>query len=555
MLKSTHKSTSAQLAETAPLPEGWTEHKAPTGHSYYYHAETKKSTYQRPTLQPPAPVPPPIAAVQPIGPSDPSNSFLQYQSIPDHAPNGIHPSRGNFNFPQGDRGGEQQPQRPRGPQPTDKPKSRFPIPGQAPWILVNTKLGRRFVYNPDKGQSYWRIPDKLKAGILELDQQRIKAKVEAEKQAQEAASDATQGPALRPVLEATGAREPGPENGEDSSEYEEVEVTDDEADDGDEENAAKRPRLEAEDAADEPHEFNEDDIAFQLASMGQDYGLDPSEYQNDAYAEEEPLSHADATALFHDLLNDLAINPYSPWDKLVSDNILIDDARYTSLPTMKKRKEAFDTWSRDRIALLNSQRQRTETLDPKIPYLAFLAQHATPKLYYPEFKRKFRKEPAFRDSKLAEKEREKFYREFIARKKLPASQLKSDLIALLKAVPLQKLNNQTLVDHLPAELLGDVRYISIDPTTRDVLVEGWISTLGGPPADGAEKNEEQLREQEARRRREAALREREERVEEAKRKQRRALEFGKEQMREGEREIERALNVGKAGLRGHLVDS
>jgi len=40
MLKSTHKSVAPP-----PLPEGWTEHKAPTGHSYYYNAATKQSTY------------------------------------------------------------------------------------------------------------------------------------------------------------------------------------------------------------------------------------------------------------------------------------------------------------------------------------------------------------------------------------------------------------------------------------------------------------------------------------------------------------------------------
>jgi len=41
-----------------PLPPGWTEHTAPTGHKYYYHAATKKSTYKRPLPQPPEETPP-----------------------------------------------------------------------------------------------------------------------------------------------------------------------------------------------------------------------------------------------------------------------------------------------------------------------------------------------------------------------------------------------------------------------------------------------------------------------------------------------------------------
>src|ERR1700737_4970622 len=35
----------------SPLPPGWTEHTAPTGHKYYYNAALKKSTYQRPIVE------------------------------------------------------------------------------------------------------------------------------------------------------------------------------------------------------------------------------------------------------------------------------------------------------------------------------------------------------------------------------------------------------------------------------------------------------------------------------------------------------------------------
>ena len=41
-----------------PLPPGWTEHTASTGHKYYYNASLKKSTYQRPTISPGPQTPP-----------------------------------------------------------------------------------------------------------------------------------------------------------------------------------------------------------------------------------------------------------------------------------------------------------------------------------------------------------------------------------------------------------------------------------------------------------------------------------------------------------------
>ncbi|KAL8956297.1 MAG: hypothetical protein Q9183_006345, partial [Haloplaca sp. 2 TL-2023] len=116
---------------------------------------------------------------------------------------------------------------------------------------------------------------------------------------------------------------------EESDEYEEVEVTDDE-----DEPEAKRQKVE-EDSGNQPVEFNEDDIAYQLAAMGQDYGLDPGEYgnQDDEDLEEGasglPLSEDDSNALFKDMLDDHHVNPFKPWDRLIEDGHIIEDDRYT----------------------------------------------------------------------------------------------------------------------------------------------------------------------------------------------------------------------------------
>ncbi|PSS18555.1 hypothetical protein M430DRAFT_50555 [Amorphotheca resinae ATCC 22711] len=553
MLKSTHKAVAPP-----PLPEGWTEHKAPTGHSYYYNATTKQSTYTRPVASP-APIAPPPAA-----PLNPSQSFLQYQAVGSPIPSA---GPGFNSFPQqqpfqgrgfqGQRGGRDDHDGPRNPrpQPTDKPKSRHPIPGCEPWVLVHTKLGRRFVYNTAKNQSFWRIPDKLKDGILQLDQQRIKEKAEAlQREKEPAASGGIPGAAEKPATETREEQQNGGD-AEDSSEYEEVEVTDDE----EEENPPKRQRTD-EDAPDEPIEFNEDDIAFQLAAMGQEYGLDPGEYDDgnmegwEEGAQGLELTEEDAVALFKDLLDDFRINPYSPWEKLVEEGKLVDDTRYTALTTMKARREAWDEWSREKIKQLRELKTKEEKKDPKIPYLAFLQKHATPKLYWPEFKRKYRKESEMRDSAMADKDREKLYREHINRLKLPQSSLKADLLTLLKAQPLSTLNNTTIASHLPPAVLTDIRYISLDPAVRDQLIESHIATLPPPPASAAEEeSEEAAKERMEKQRRQKALEDRERHVAEEKRRQKRNLELGKGRLREEEAEIARAMNVTKKGLKGHLM--
>lgn len=577
MLKSTYKPSPNA---PPPLPPGWTEHKAPTGHTYYYHAETKTSTYTRPGAPAPAP-----AAM------DASTSFMQHNAVPsvnladprvanafmaqyNQPPPTHHNHRGGGFGGRGGRGrGGAHRDRPR-PQPTDKPKSKEAIPGCEPWILVYTKYGRRFAYNPDKNASYWRIPDKLRDGILELDKARIRNKAGVEekgaKEKNEVGVESTSAAEQKDPENAPAQPDDAEENEDegnqhdyDSSEYEEVEVTDDEGE-GDE-HAPKRQRTEDPTDADQPMEFSEADIMAQLQAMGEDYGLEQGEY-DDGQMDDWPegaagmeLTEEDARALFKDLLNDYRINPYSPWEKLIEEGKVIDDSRYTVLSTTRERKEVWEEWSREKIKELKEQRAKQEKKDPKIPYLALLHEKATPKLYWPEFKKKYKREPAMKDLALPEKDKEKLYREHINRLKMPQATIKADFAALLKSMPLSQLNNQTMPSHLPSQIMADIRYISLDAKTRDALVEAYIQTLPPPPEAGAgaaaDDDEASQRALEMRRKREKALQDREKAVEEEKRRQEKKLQYSRAMLREEERELQAAMDVGKRGLQSQLAES
>ncbi|ROT43818.1 hypothetical protein SODALDRAFT_328029 [Sodiomyces alkalinus F11] len=549
---------------------------APTGHKYYYHAESKQSTYTRPGLPVPAPTPP----------QDASASFYQYSAVPNLSDPRVanaylaqlnaqnRPAQGSH---RGGRGGGDS--RPR-PQPVDKPRSKVAIPGCEPWILVYTRCDRRFVYNPVKNTSYWRIPEKLMAGILELDKARLREKAmsegpdqkendknkEKEKEKGEDTAAAASESGSR--LQSLGLEEADRDQADDSSEYEEVEVTDDEADgdeareddNNDDEHPSKRQRTE------EPVEFSEADIAFQLQAMGEQYGLDPGEY-DDGNRDEWPegaegvrFSEEDARALFRDLLDDFNINPYNAWEKLIEDGRIIDDPRYTVLNTMKARKEVWQDWSKDKIKEIRERRAKEEKKDPRLAYMALLHEKASPKLFWAEFKRRYRKEPAIADPHLKDKDREKWYREHVNRLKMPQATLKADLAALLKSLPPSLLNNKTRLDQLPTQLLVDMRYISLPAAVRDPLIETYIRTLGPPPdgaggggAGGEEEDEASRKAREAKERRERALREHERNVAEQKKRQQRSLEMGRARLREEQREIERAMQVGKEGLQSPLA--
>ena len=342
----------------------------------------------------------------------------------------------------------------------------------------------------------------------------------------------------------------------DGEEYEEVEVTDNE----DDEHPSKRQKTEEGDA-EQPVEFDEDDIAYQLAAMGEDYGLDRGEYGDledeelEEGAEGLTLTNDDAKALFKDMLNDFLISPYTPWEKVIEAGHIIEDDRYVVLPNMKSRKEVWDEWSRDCIQKLRAQREKEEKSDPRIPYLAFLESHATPKLYWPEFRRKHRNEPEMRAAKVTDKDREKWYREYVNRLKLPESTLRAELVTLLKSTPLHAINRSTTIDTLPPNILTDMRYVSLRKSIRTPLIEAHVASL--PPAStdveiSPEEEEAQAKEKQERERRENALAERQKHVEDEKRRQRGALKQSKEMLREGEDDVQRAMRVGKGGLLGYI---
>jgi FF domain/WW domain len=551
MLKSTHKAVSQANPQETTLPEGWTEHKAPTGHSYFYNAETKQSTYTRPTA--------PCASLFFIDHTATASASGHDQT---QSPYGPRPSHG-LDFGGSFRGGLSYQDRSRRQQQQDRPKRKRAIPGCEPWILVTTKLGRRFVYNPEKNESFWKFPQDVLLATFEMDRKEQEGKERLKERS--LTEVATAEPRPEPTLvQQNGGRDQ--READDSESYEEVEVTDDEvaeADHTDSDGPSKKQRTDlAHQEPPGPFEFNEEDITYQLAQMGQDYGLDPGEYGD---GDEEdldtglPLSIEDSQALFYDLLSDHAINPYTTWEKIIEEGRIIDDERYVALPNMRARKEAFTTWSTERIQELKEKRAKEERKDPKIPYMRFLHEHATPKLYWPEFRRKYRKEDAMKDAHVSDKEREKLYRDHIARLKLPESTRKSDLKDLLKGIPLQHLHRNSTLDNLPATILIDLRFISLTSRTREPLVEAYISTLPFPSSDtnalhpSVSDQAEAGRKAAEREKREKALRERERMVQEEKRKFMGALKHGKEMMREEEREIEEALrNTGREGLRSYM---
>jgi len=107
---------------------------------------------------------------------------------------------------------------------------------------------------------------------------------------------------------------------------------------------------------------------------------------------------------------------------------------------------------------------------------------------------------------------------------------------------------------MPAQVLADVRFISLKSAIRDAVVEGVIRRLprAEDVTDGGDEDAETLQARKERAKRDEALEERRRVVEEDKRRQQKELQYGRSRLRAGEQELDRAMRVGKDGLREAL---
>ncbi|QIX01887.1 hypothetical protein AMS68_007404 [Peltaster fructicola] len=402
----------------------------------------------------------------------------------------------------------------------DKPKSKHSLPETESWLLVKTKLGRRFVHNVKTKESFWRIPQGLQAAVdafdieeekarnMQWSEDQLKLMRQQEKLAQTVTSTldrrrrseslqredeaammaelaaqaeyAEEQDARKAALAVADIEPRGYLGDASDSEYEYIEVTDTEGEGEDQDEQEELESDEDNNAASAepippgPVDFGEDDIAYQLAMMGESYGLDPEEYQEaederdyDQEANGLALSDQEAIALFNQMLDEHEISPFTPWDKLIADesaHSIVFDERYTVLQSSRARKEAWDQWSRDRAAAVKVQRATEEKKDPRVAYLSFLAANASTKLYWPEFKRKFKRESEMNDRALQDKDREKLYRDLVAKLKLPESKRKDELKVLLKAVP-EEAGRRTL----PSKILSNVSLYVLPQHAKDEL--------------------------------------------------------------------------------------
>lgn len=170
------------MADKAPpLPPGWTEHTAPTGHKYYYNASLKKSTYKRPTEAAPQQTPPTVPSIsadkpttQDTAPITQNENVMQLtewssemKAEPDYTE-----ERRTARLETDDmwKKLEDRPRKKYFPFSfcNTLTKNRMEIPGAEPWVQVTTKWHRTFYHNPVTNESFWKIPADIRDVVEQM---------------------------------------------------------------------------------------------------------------------------------------------------------------------------------------------------------------------------------------------------------------------------------------------------------------------------------------------------------------------------------------------------
>lgn len=262
----------------------------------------------------------------------------------------------------------------------DRPKLKVPLTDE--WVLVVCKSGRRFYHNSNARRSVWFPPtEEVQAVVDGIDKDTMLKLIAharglgAKRQKQEP------------------EREPEPQQP-----------------------PPQRKIIIQEESEEEDESESEGEVAASAESSSEDEQIDIDALEDP----DDELSPEEKETQFHSLLDSVPdINPYAPWETIM--NKVVEDDRYDVYDSAKQRQESYDRWAKNRIAHMKTEKPAEMNISPEQEFLQFVQSNFSSKLFYLEFKRKHRKQPAFKNA-LSDKERENLYRQLSSWMKRPSAQ-------------------------------------------------------------------------------------------------------------------------------------
>ncbi|KAG2230561.1 hypothetical protein INT48_009901 [Thamnidium elegans] len=278
------------------------------------------------------------------------------------------------------------------------------IPGTN-WLFVLTHDGYEFYYDRDSKTSVWEQPEELKEAMQELKKLEEEEKLKKEEEEKQKA--------LEEEEEAKKALEEEEENKKRVLEEEKEQARQE----------VKRIKLDqavdnAEDV--EATEMTEEDIMWQLQQMAEEeVGMDreeEEEVQEEAQKEEEikqvekkpELSEQECIEKFYQLLKENNISPFAVYSVELPKLML--DPRFSLVPH-NKQKNLFNKYCHELGEQIKKEKSQN-TKKPENEFKELLESKVTTKMYWDDFRRKFKNDPRFKALSVT-REKEALFKEHI----------------------------------------------------------------------------------------------------------------------------------------------
>ncbi|KAG8830615.1 hypothetical protein FRC17_004622 [Serendipita sp. 399] len=464
--------TNLDPANLPPLPAPWTQHIAPTGHYYYYNLITSESTYIRPISL--------TLLLPPVFTKPPKRK-------------------------------------------KEKPQNKAPVPDSL-WIRVVTNRGNVFYANKETKESTWTMPEEITDAVaaMELDENDGENSETAIQVKEDEDQDAMV------VDKQSGSKGKGRKRLNEASDDErggkrvksEQPGTIEHTPPRDKKRKDKKHTIAVEDAKDEDED--EEEWQRRLAEEMAVEDAEETDTNLDVPVEEAApsISNEEATALFKSLLQERDINPMIPWETTVS--AFGNDESYGTVSKVlstASQRDIFEEYCKEVIK--ERRKAKSEETTGKTPLDAYQellqATVTSTRTTYTQFRQQVKKDRRFYSFGRDEKEREKVFRSFQKelgeQKRSERKRAEEAFLTMLK----EGQKNGLIVANPPSKwnevkkaFQQDPRYDSVGSSSlREELFETFLKTL----KDEAEPHSTATEvEDEKKRRRERAVKEREEKV-------------------------------------------
>ncbi|KAI9189919.1 hypothetical protein H9P43_001352 [Blastocladiella emersonii ATCC 22665] len=280
--------------------------------------------------------------------------------------------------------------------------------GTSQYYACETDAGNRFFYHKKNGTSTWRAPGDVKDEIKALDARLAEEKRRRKEEEEAKAAEAK-------AADAAVAKEKAVVEPEDEEVVHEQEQAQDDAD-LEWELMQLEAEAEALDAAsEEPPAATTGNGDVLMADADGDAIQDNDDDVIHEYTFEERAT------LFLQHLRSEDVSPFAPWETIAE---ALPDLELSD----REKRELFDRYCEQRAAEKRAARER---LDPRVAFLSLIAENR--KLFWEEFKRKYRREPRFYNFGATDRDREKLFKDGKKMKPAELTKLIRDAEAALLA--------------------------------------------------------------------------------------------------------------------------